>query len=103
MKISITESDSSRTLVLTGCLDTAAADEFFSTMEGVLASNPAAKSLAIDFTAVDFISSSGLRVLVHAAKLESRSQRKITLLGLNDVIKEVLEVTGLKSVFIIPE
>ena len=99
MQINITENDTSKTIALQGCLDTGAAAEFSEAINKVIEDNPYGKLLEIDFKEVDFIASSGLRVMVIAAKKEAAAKRKIKLYGMNEVIKEVVEVTGLQNIF----
>lgn len=82
-------------LKLGGCLDTAAAPEFAAALDGV--SN--AKELLIDFTALDFIASSGLRALVSANKKAVAAGNTIVLTGMNEVVADVFDVTGLNEVF----
>ena len=97
MKIESTVSPEESVLRLSGCLDTSAAAEFGAALEKVAA----AKSLIIDFSEVDFIASSGIRLLVSANKKAVAEGRLVTLTGMNEVISDVFDVTGLNEVFTI--
>lgn len=57
------------------------------------------KQLIIDFTNVDYISSSGLRVLVIAAKKLKNVEGKIALSSMKDFIKSVFDIAGFSSIF----
>lgn len=94
MEIVKSERAGAVTLRLRGCLDTAATPEFAKAVE----SAQAAESLLLDMTELEFISSSALRQLV-ATKKKLGAAFPITLTGLNDVVREVFDVTGLDEVF----
>jgi len=83
------------TLVCGGCLDTSAAAAFADALKDV----PADGVLTLEFTSLEFIASSGLRVLVAANKRITAAGGKIVLVGLNEVVADVFEVTGLAEDF----
>lgn len=84
------------TLRLNGCLDTVTTQEF----ESAIASVPENLGrLVLDFSGVEFISSSALRTLVSAKK--RMKETEIVIAGMNEVVKDVFEVTGLNEVFTI--
>ena len=95
MKIETIQQAGETTLKLSGCLDTAAATEF----DAALSANEAAATLVIDFTDLEFIASSGLRSLVAANKKAVAAGRVIVLTGMNEVVADVFDVTGLTEVF----
>lgn len=66
------------------------------TLDGVLAGG--AKKLVIDFAALDYISSAGLRVLLGAAKKLQGSGGALRLFGLNDTVREVFEISGFSKI-----
>ncbi len=94
MEIVKTENGSEVTLKLVGCLDTAATSEFAAAIEGA----PQATSLVLDLTELEFIASSALRLLV-ATKKHRGAAFNIALVGMNEVVREVFDVTGLDEVF----
>ncbi|HPB30014.1 MAG TPA: STAS domain-containing protein [Candidatus Sumerlaeota bacterium] len=48
----------------------------------------------LDFTDVEYISSSGLRVLMHAARVLKMRDRKLTLTGVRPDVFSVLKMAG---------
>jgi len=57
------------------------------------------RSVVVDFSSLDYISSAGLRVLLKAAKELKRSDGKIVLCSMKDYIKEVFEIAGFVALF----
>lgn len=58
-----------------------------------------AKKLVVDCTALDYISSAGLRVLLGAAKrLGGGSGGGLRLFGLNETVREVFEISGFSTI-----
>jgi anti-sigma B factor antagonist len=55
--------------------------------------------MIIDFSQLDFISSSGLRVLLTAGKQMKSAQGKLVLCSLKDHVKEVFDVAGFSMLF----
>ena len=58
------------------------------------------KSLIFDFEKLDYISSSGLRVLLNCKK-KMNTQSNIIIQNANDYIKEVFDITGFNNLFTI--
>jgi anti-sigma B factor antagonist len=56
-----------------------------------------ANTLIVDFGAVDFVSSAGLRVLLATAK-KLRPDGILRLYGLNDSVREVFDVSGFSTI-----
>lgn len=56
--------------------------------------------LIIDFKALDYISSAGLRVLLSAQKIMN-VQGKMTVRNVNETVKEIFEVTGFTDILTI--
>ena len=80
-----------------GRIDSQASRDFENCASRVVASGVG--TLVIDFCSVDYITSAGLRVLLHAAKSMKTSGRKIILCGLREAVMAVLEMCGFKSLF----
>lgn len=95
MEIEKVESGGAVTLKLNGCLDTAATPEFAAAVEGIGA---AVTSLVLDMSGLEFIASSALRLLV-ATKKRRGAGFAVALTGMNEVVREVFDVTGLDTVF----
>lgn len=75
-----------------GRLDTVTAPEAEKAIAAVLNEND---KVALDMTAMDYISSAGLRVLLRNAKQAKRSKKNFVLFGASGMIKEVLEASGM--------
>lgn len=58
------------------------------------------KELVLDFDALDYLSSAGLRVLLSTQKRMSR-QGSMKLIHVNDTIMEIFEVTGFTDILTI--
>ena len=85
------------TVKVIGRLDTTTApkleEELHASMDGVT-------DLVMDFSELEYISSAGLRVLLSAQKTMNK-QGKMTVTGVNEVIMEILEVTGFVDILTI--
>ncbi len=62
---------------------------------------PALPRLVIDFSAVDYISSAGLRVMLSLAKRMREKKGRLTLCGLGDGVRQVFELAGFLPLFAI--
>lgn len=59
--------------------------------------------IIVDLTSVDYISSSGLRVLLLILKKVKELDGNIVLFGLNENLKEVFEISGFNKFFSISD
>jgi len=82
------------TLAPNGILDTANAAAFETEVD---AATNETKNLIIDFSKIEYISSSGLRVLLKAQKKMSAAG-SLKLINVNDSVKEVFELTGFNDI-----
>ena len=78
------------TVKLEGRLDTTTAPELENALNEALAD---VKTLLFDMTALEYISSAGLRVLLSTQKKMNR-QGSMKLIGVSETIMEILEITG---------
>lgn len=90
MKITKNVDQTTLTLALEGRLDTTTAPEMEAAIDESLTG---IQYLILDLTALEYISSAGLRVLLKAQKLMN-SREGMKLVGVNETILEVLEITG---------
>ena len=97
MQIAKTASGDTVTYALSGRLDTTTAPELEAELKASL-DNVA--HLVLDFSDLEYISSSGLRVLLAAQKVMSR-QGDMTIQHVNDSIMEVFEITGFSDLLTI--
>lgn len=85
------------TIALTGRMDTVTAPQLEAELKDCL---NGVNSLRFDFSALDYLSSAGLRVLL-AAQKRMNKQGSMTLLGVNETIAEIFEVTGFSYILTI--
>ncbi len=97
MEIRKNQSGSELTVSLIGRLDTTTAPALESTLKQSLDDITA---LTLDFAELEYISSAGLRVLLSAQK-QMNKQGKMTLLHVNENIKEVFDITGFSDILTI--
>lgn len=57
--------------------------------------------LVFDFSALEYISSAGLRVVLLAAKKLRATRGKLALAGLQDMVREVFDMSGFLALFIV--
>ena len=85
------------TVAITGRLDTTTAPqleaEFKQSLGGV-------EKLVLDFTALEYLSSAGLRVLLAAQKIMNK-QGEMIVKNVNETISEIFEVTGFVDILTI--
>ena len=75
---------------LDGRLDTNTSPELENHLKAVIVPE---SNLVLDFAALDYISSAGLRVLLSTQKT-LYANGSLKLVNVNDVVKEILDVTG---------
>jgi anti-anti-sigma factor len=90
--VKITEIDDIWRVSLSGHLDTTTSSDLEKSLQEILA-KPASKIL-IDFSTLDYISSSGLRVFLIAAKQVKKSGGKLVLCKMQEFIKNVFAISG---------
>ncbi len=84
-------------LELEGRLDTLSSNVLEKKLADLLAANE--HKLLLDFSGLDFISSSGLRVLLSAGKQLKPVRGKMALCALNSNVREVFDVAGFTMLF----
>lgn len=82
-----------------GRVDSGTAKAFEEKLLGLLAAD--ATTLVVDCTALDYISSAGLRVLLMAAKRARANKGRMALCGLKPHVREVFDVSGFSGIFAI--
>lgn len=82
------------TLAVAGRLDTNTSPELEAAvkLDGV-------QELVFDFAGLEYIASSGLRVLLGAQKKMAAKSGKMLVANPNDMVRGVFEVTGLDAIF----
>jgi len=59
------------------------------------------KKIILDFSALEYISSAGLRLLLLSAKKLRNNKGEIILCSMKDFIKEIFEISGFTPIFTI--
>ena len=90
MTIEKTLNGAELTVVVAGRLDTITAPELETSLR---ASYAGVSKLVLDFAALDYLSSAGLRVILQAQKTMNK-QGEMVIRNVNEGINEVFEVTG---------
>ena len=85
------------TFAIAGRLDTQTAPELEKELDGIIAS---LKDLTFDMTRLEYVSSAGLRVILKAQKIMN-AQGSMKLIGVNDNIMEVFDITGFLDILTI--
>ncbi len=98
MKTTIQELDEKIIVTMTGSLDTAAAIETEQTLKPVTSSEEA-KDVVIECQELEYIASSGLRILLDVLKKTKAKGKTVTLRHVNDDIKNVFNITGFVNLF----
>ena len=90
MNIEQTRNGNALTIAPEGYLDTTTAPELRAVLESAL---EGVKELTFDFEKLEYISSSGLRLLLFAQKAMDR-QGSMKVIHANETVMEIFEVTG---------
>ena len=98
MEINKTLDGSKLTVALSGRLDTTTAPVFEKELKESL---NGVDDLTLDFSGLEYISSAGLRVLLSAQKMLNASGGAMKIVGANDIVKEIFEVTGFSDILTI--
>ena len=97
MDTKVEEIDGKYVATLVGEMDTAAAEEAEEVLKPLYNSN--GKEVIIDCTGLEYIASSGLRILLNIVKGAKGSGSRVVMRGVNDDIMNVLNLTGFISLF----
>ena len=97
MTIKKTITDACAALEIIGRLDTTTAPELEATIDGCVAG---IKELVLDCSALEYVSSAGLRVILKAQKLMN-AQGTMKLTHVNETIMEVFDITGFADILTI--
>jgi anti-sigma B factor antagonist len=92
MMIHKTQNDGDVTLALSGRLDSVTQSELKQELEKVFETK--ITSLTLELSELDYLSSAGLRVFLFAKKKVIEMGGKMKLVGANESINEILQITG---------
>jgi len=79
-----------------GRMDAVSSPEFEKEMAAFIAEEN--KVLILDFAALDYISSAGLRSILTITKKLKEKDGKLLIAGLKGMVKEVFEISGFRSI-----
>ena len=97
MKTTINETDGKYTVTLEGELDTAAAADVEKTLQPLYSTS--GKDVIIDCEGLEYIASSGLRILISILKGAKAGGSKVVMKNMNEDIKSVFKLTGFIIIF----
>ena len=92
MALEVKIDGSVHTILMSGRLDSSSAADAETTVKAVI--DQGATRLLIDMSALDYISSAGLRVVLVAAKNMHKSGGAMAICGMSPSVHEVFEMTG---------
>ena len=98
MKSTVQEIEGRLVAVLEGELDTAASVETEAALQPLF--NSQGKDLVLDCTGLEYIASSGLRILMNLVKKAKGQGDRVILKNVNEVIRDVLDLTGFTPLFV---
>jgi len=82
---------------IAGSLDSMTSPQAQQALEAIVARG--GRKVAVDCSALDYISSAGLRVLLGLAKQLSTKGGSLRTFGLNQTVREVFEISGFATIF----
>jgi stage II sporulation protein AA (anti-sigma F factor antagonist) len=101
MRLSYHETGDIQTVALDGQINGSNADDLEKSLLAVL--DKGARKVVLDFSAVDYISSAGLRVVLLVAKKLSASAGSLVLCRLQPGVFEIFEMCGFADILTIVE
>lgn len=97
MKTTIQQSEDKNLITLEGEMDTAAAVEVEKQLQPLYNTN--GQDVIIDCSKLEYIASSGLRILISILKGAKAGGSRVVLKDVNDDIKTVFKLTGFINIF----
>ena len=97
MKTKIEELDGKYVVTLEGEMDTAAAMEAEKTLAPLYKTD--GRDVVIECEGLEYIASSGLRILINILKATMSKGNRVVLRNVNDDIKNVFKLTGFLNIF----
>ena len=97
MRISVRTTNQVKILAFEGTLDTETSPEAHQQFTRLIEEGE--NRFLVNFENLDYISSAGLRVLLAAAKKLKETNGEVRICGANEVVSEVLEISGFTAIF----
>ncbi|RAP52496.1 MAG: anti-anti-sigma factor [Methanosphaera sp. rholeuAM130] len=98
MKIEKSYSDKDLMVKVEGRIDTLTSQELEESLNNELNN---IDSLTLDFKNLEYISSAGLRVLIATQKKLKENDKSLTIINVNDIIKEIFRMSGFDKILTI--
>jgi len=98
MKTTIQELDENILVTLIGSLDTAAAIETEQTLASIT-TDDVVKDIVFECQDLEYIASSGLRILLDVLKKTKAKGKRVILRNLTDDLKNVFKITGFINLY----
>ena len=96
MNISCINEENTSLISVVGRIDATTSADFESQCFELV--NDANKNVALDLTALDYISSAGLRSILKLAKICKEKKLKLALFGLQKAVAEVFKISGFNTI-----
>jgi len=96
MKMTVGDIDGIFLMAVSGRIDSISSNELESALQEAMNKN---SRIILDLAEAEYISSSGLRVLLAGKKALKRKKGDLILTSLQPVVRDVFEITGLRRVF----
>lgn len=98
MTINIITNNAEKAFVeFVGELDTVAAQDLTENLSSVM--NEAGKSITIDFSKLEYISSAGMRVLLLLNKNAMEKGGSVSIVGMSEDILQIFQLVGFDKIF----
>ena len=97
MELKTAEYKRAAVVSVSGRVDSATSGELETALKGLIGKGT--RNLVLDFSAVDFLSSSGLRVMVTTRKALKEAGGEVVIAQPSDRVRETLELAGLDVLF----
>jgi stage II sporulation protein AA (anti-sigma F factor antagonist) len=97
MEIRTTKEAKATVVAITGRLDAVTAPEYEKKMQELIGGGDVC--FVVDFEALEYISSAGLRVLLVIAKLLKAKSGQVRFANVAGTVKEVFDISGFGSIF----
>jgi anti-anti-sigma factor len=101
MEILQEKKDGKLIIRINGRIDSVSSETLENTIKPVIEAGE--NKLAIDFSKIEYISSSGLRAILLFAKLAKKGNGSVVLFAMNENIKEIFKISGFISIIQVVE
>ena len=97
MQIAVKTANEVKVLAFEGSLDTQTSPEAQTQLNQLIDGGD--KKILVNFEKLHYISSAGLRILLAAAKQLKTADGELRICDLNEVVKEVFDISGFSTIF----